>query len=89
MATRGVSIGGDLKKLEAKLLQLHRVNFQKAGREVGETLVSSTIQRFAEARAPDGTPWQPLSLASTYGSLSKRDYTKRGQIRKGDRKSVV
>ena len=32
-----------------------------AMRDIGEHLLNNTRERFAEERAPDGTPWAPLS----------------------------
>lgn len=74
-----VRIVGDLKKLQSKLKALQKPILQKAARQVGETLVSSTIRRFAEQRDPEGRPWKPLSAVTVFGALS---FTKKGQVTK-------
>jgi phage virion morphogenesis protein len=77
----GIQLKGDLRKLSRKLEQLSRAELRRAGYQMREQLVSSTIRRFGEERAPDGTPWKPLSRATLEGSVTKRDVTKRGKLR--------
>lgn len=74
-----VRIVGDLKKLQSKLKALQKPILQKAARQVGEALASSTIRRFSEQRDPSGRPWKPLSAVTVFGSLS---FTKKGQVTK-------
>jgi phage virion morphogenesis protein len=74
-----VRIVGDLKKLNSKLKALQKPILQKAAKQVGEALVSSTIRRFAQQRDPEGRPWKPLSAVTIYGALR---FTKKGQVTK-------
>ena len=41
--------------------------------EVGQTLVSSTLYRFEEGRAPDGVPWLPSRRARETGGQTLVD----------------
>jgi len=52
-----------LTKAINKLLKQGQ-NLEPALREVGEYLVESTQQRFVDMQAPDGSPWEPLELAT-------------------------
>jgi phage virion morphogenesis protein len=76
----GVRIVGDLGKLERKLSAMARGVNRRVGPQIGEALVSSTIQRFNEQRSPDGQPWAPLAANTV--APRKADYTKRGRLRK-------
>lgn len=76
----GVRLTGDIRRLERKLRGLQGLKLQRAARKIGEALVSSTIRRFNEQKAPDGMPWAPLS-ASTIAPR-KRDFTRSGRLRK-------
>jgi phage virion morphogenesis protein len=76
----GVRITGDLNKLKGAARRLSTPRLNRVAAQVGEALVSSTIERFDSQRAPDGTPWQPLA-ASTVAPRAK-DFTKSGRIRK-------
>ncbi len=81
-----VKIVGDLKGLHKKLNQLKNPALERVGKKVGEALVSSTIRRFGEQRAPDGTPWQRHAAATV--APSKKDYRKSGALRKGVRERM-
>lgn len=76
----GVRITGDIRKLERKLRGLQNLRLQPAAHQIGEALVSSTIRRFNEQKAPDGTPWQPLAASSV--APRKKDFTRSGRLRK-------
>ncbi len=81
-----VKIVGDLKGLNQRLKGLKRFDLKRLGKKVGEAMVSSTIQRFNEQRAPDGTAWQ-RHAAVTVAPRAK-DYRKNGQLRKGIRERM-
>ncbi|NJK43804.1 MAG: phage virion morphogenesis protein [Pleurocapsa sp. SU_196_0] len=76
-----VRVVGDLAKMRRKLEGLKQPRLVKLGKTVGEALVSSSIQRFNDQRAPDGTPWKSLSRATIEGSVRSSDLTKRGRLR--------
>lgn len=41
--------------------------------ELGETMVSSTVERFESSTAPDGTPWKPSKRAENEGGKTLVD----------------
>ena len=41
--------------------------------EIGEALVSSTVERFSSSTAPDGTPWEPSQRAEREGGKTLVD----------------
>ena len=59
----------ELKKLAAKMGDL-----TPFFRDVGETLLNSTRERFRSQTAPDGSAWAPLS--PSYAARKKRNKTK-------------
>ena len=65
IAVNDAELKAALQQLAAKLNDL--TPFFK---DVGETLLNSTRERFRSQRAPDGTPWAPLSPA--YAARKKR-----------------
>ncbi|WP_299427210.1 phage virion morphogenesis protein [uncultured Meiothermus sp.] len=77
----GVRIQGDLKELNRRVRSLAQVRLDRVAANVGEALVSSTIQRFMEQKDPTGQPWQPLAAATV--APRARDFTKGGRLRKG------
>ncbi|PZA07787.1 MULTISPECIES: phage virion morphogenesis protein [unclassified Meiothermus] len=83
----GVRISGDLEGLERRLRSMRDLSLRPAARKIGEALVSSSIRRFNEQKAPDGTPWQPLA-ASTIAPR-KRDFTRSGRLRKSAERRLV
>ena len=62
-------IQAELKQLAAKLNDL-----TPFFRDVGETLLNATRDRFRRQTAPDGSPWAALSPA--YAARKKRNRTK-------------
>lgn len=62
-------IQAELKQLAAKLNDL-----TPFFRDVGETLLNATRERFRRQTAPDGTPWAALSPA--YAARKKRNKNK-------------
>ncbi len=68
-----------LKQLQAKIGDLSPVL-----REIGEDLVESTKQRFADSRGPDGTVWpanSPVTIARMLGA-NPRNFKKDGGLSK-------
>ena len=56
------------RELRWKLQALSRVRLGRALDDVGQHVVSSTTERFAEtSMAPDGAPWQPSQRALASG----------------------
>ncbi|MXW30300.1 MAG: phage virion morphogenesis protein [Chloroflexi bacterium] len=53
-------------------------------RDVGESLVNSTRERFSSQTAPDGSPWAPLSEATKQRKKRNRDkvLTEHGDLRR-------
>lgn len=47
-----------------------------AMREIGEVMVSSAKERFADQKSPDGTPWAPLSESTKKRKRKKRNKDK-------------
>lgn len=65
--------------------------------QVGEALVETTKQRFAQGRAPDGTPWaanQPSTIdafLNVFAGSRKKDgsLSKRGTARAGSKRPLI
>lgn len=57
----GVRLRGDWRELEEKLHQLAGGIPRRVKEAIAEGVKSRTLRRFEESRAPDGTPWPPLS----------------------------
>lgn len=73
-------------------------NLQPAMKEIGEDIAASTKRRFADAVAPDGTPWAANSTETTipfylgaFGGSHKKDGTlsKRGEARSAAKKPLT
>ena len=56
-----------------------------AMREIGETLLNSTRERFSSQTSPDGTPWAPLSETTKARKQKNKDkiLTLEGHLRGG------
>lgn len=78
-------------------LQQRVGNMAPAMQDIGEYMVEATKARFAQSKAPDGTPWapnKPSTLArylGKYGSSYKKDGTlsKKGAARAGSKKPLM
>ena len=60
-------------------------NLSPVHRAIGELLVDSTKQRFADSQAPDGSTWQTLSettLMQYVSTFGKSNFGKSGRINK-------
>ena len=58
--------------------------------EIGDALVSRVQESFAESRAPDGEPWQPLARATKVGRLKRdrRNFRKGGGLSRRGRRAA-
>ncbi len=78
-------------------LQQRTSNLAPVMQDIGEYMVEATKQRFAQSKAPDGTPWapnKPSTLArylGKYGGSYKKDGTlsKKGAARAGSKKPLM
>lgn len=95
-----ITIHVDDKQVLDMLGELSRrcTNLQPAMKEIGEDIAASTKRRFADAVAPDGTPWAPNSTETTipfylgaFGGSHKKDGTlsKRGEARSAAKKPLT
>ncbi|MBW6395237.1 phage virion morphogenesis protein [Thermus sp. SYSU G05001] len=91
----GVRLSGDWRRLSKALYQLAGGLPEEVPKAVAEGILSRTIRRFDEQKAPDGTPWPPLSAATLLGELRAKDrlkgggYSKRAQERVAKRKALI
>jgi phage gpG-like protein len=51
----------DVRAMFARLAAFGEAPVKDAGRDIGEYMLRSTRERAVQERAPDGTPWVPLS----------------------------
>jgi len=68
----GVRLRGDWRELEEKLHQLAGGIPRRVKEAIAEGVKSRTLRRFEESRAPDGTPWPPLSPVTLARSKRRR-----------------
>ena len=83
----------DDAQFRAAWQQLHRhcADLGPVLKEIGEDLVESTKQRFADSKGPDGSAWpvnSPVTIARMLG-LSKSNYTKKGDLSKRGQAAVA
>ena len=57
----GASIEGDFEKLRESLQGLSNFNYASLNKDIGEELVTQTMDRFDEQKDPDGGSW-PVSI---------------------------
>ncbi|VCU52872.1 hypothetical protein TTHN1_00626 [Thermus thermophilus] len=76
----GVRLKGDWRELNEALRKLGRGVPQKVKEAIAEGILARTHRRFEESRAPDGSPWPPLSPATLAKEVRPRDRLKRGGI---------
>lgn len=69
----------------AKLNRLASFDVSAMMTDIGETLVSSTTQRFVDGQGPDGVPWEPLAAATRLARVggNKQSRKKNGSFRAG------
>lgn len=83
----GVRLSGDWRRLGEALRRLARGLPEEVPKAVAEGITSRTIRRFSEQRAPDGTPWPPLSAATLLAEARGRG--RRAQERLARRKALI
>ncbi|WP_243092582.1 phage virion morphogenesis protein [Thermus hydrothermalis] len=76
----GVRLTGDWQELHRALRRVVRGVPEEVKRAIAEGITSRTLRRFDEQRAPDGSPWPPLSPATLMAEVGPRDRLKRGGI---------
>ena len=83
MAGASITITIDDKDLRQALARLAALDLRPAWKNVGLHLVQSTHDRFEAGRAPDGSPWKPLSprtLVRKKGSGILRELAMQGGL---------
>ncbi|MCB1736261.1 MAG: phage virion morphogenesis protein [Gammaproteobacteria bacterium] len=89
-----------VRELANRLHALGGAISRPAMQDIGEQMVRSTRQRFAESKAPDGTPWEPNSettlarLVANHRSKKKtrtggRTLTQKGVQRLAAKKPLI
>lgn len=76
----GVRLKGDWRELHEALRRLRKGIPEEVKKAIAEGILARTHRRFEESRAPDGTPWPPLSPATLAKEVRPRDRLKRGGI---------
>lgn len=66
----GVRLEGDTRKLIRKITRLSQMKKTEINRVIGESLRSSTIQRFREEKEPNGKRWTNSIRASEDGGIT-------------------
>lgn len=91
----GVRLTGDWQRLGQTLARWSRGLPPELPRALAEGITSRTIQRFDEQRAPDGSPWPPLSPSTLMQEVRPRDrlrgggISRRAQERMAKRKALI
>jgi phage virion morphogenesis protein len=62
----------DVRAMFARLAAFGEAPIKDAGRDIGEYMLRATRERAAQERAPDGTPWVPLSPKYAKWKAKKR-----------------
>lgn len=75
----GIRLSGDFRKLVRKLKKLSDVDYRGINMALGETLRTSTIQRFKDEEDPEGKPWIPSIRAQEENG---KTLTKSGRLRR-------
>jgi phage gpG-like protein len=55
----GIQFSGDIRRLTRQLKKLEDFDTRSVNVAIGETLKSSTVQRFDDQEDPEGKPWIP------------------------------
>ena len=61
----GVRIEGDVRKLYKQLSKLENIDMRNVNAVLAEAIRASTLDRFRNEEAPDGTKWKPSKRTST------------------------
>lgn len=89
----GVRIEGDIRKLYKKLSKLENLNMRGVNTALAEAIRASTLERFRNEEAPDGTKWKPSKRTSSSTRrekiLTNTSRLKRSINSKADRKGFA
>lgn len=70
MATVGIRLEGDLRRLRKKIAGMQNVDYAGLGRVMAEALRTSTRERFKAQKSPEGKAWQPSIRAQSEGGVT-------------------
>lgn len=70
MASIGIRIEGDLRRLRSKLADMSAIDYAGLGRVMAEAMRTSTRERFKNQKSPDGKAWKPSARAMTEGGVT-------------------
>ncbi|WP_069997822.1 phage virion morphogenesis protein [Cellulosilyticum sp. I15G10I2] len=76
----GVRLDGDIRRLKNTLRNMGELQFKVANAAIGQVLRSSTLQRFAEGKDPEGRAW---------AQSNKYTISSNGSIRKSRKKTLI
>lgn len=85
MSSVKVSLSGDTDELLRRLNQMGSLDIQGILRSMAEGLRTSTVERFTEEKAPDGTSWKPSIRAKEENG---KTLTKTAQLKTSIRSEV-
>ncbi|MCM1120108.1 MAG: phage virion morphogenesis protein [bacterium] len=85
MSSVKVSLSGDTDELLRRLNQMGSLDVQGILRSMAEGLRTSTVERFTEEKAPDGTSWKPSIRAKEENG---KTLTKTAQLKTSIRSEV-
>ena len=93
MSVLGITVDDAQVKAMLGALAQRAGNLAPVMREIGQTLKNDALANFKDQHAPDGTPWQPLSMATKLArahrlSGGKGIRTKKGAIRAGAQRII-
>lgn len=85
MSSVKVALSGDTDELLRRLNQMGNLDVRGILRSMAEGLRTSTVERFTEEKAPDGTPWKPSIRAREENG---KTLTKTAQLKTSIRSEV-
>jgi len=85
MSSIRAELSGETDALLKELNRLGKLEFHSALNAIGEGLRTSTVERFAEERSPEGKAWKPSIRAEEEGG---KTLTKTGTLKTSIRKRV-
>ena len=77
----GVRIEGDIRKLYKRLSKLENNDMRRVNAVLAEAIRASTLDRFRNEEAPDGTKWKPTKRTST-STRREKILTNTGRLRR-------
>lgn len=72
----GVRLKGDWRELHEALRRLRKGIPEEVKKAIAEGILTRTHRRFEESRAPDGTPWPPLSPVTLMMEVKAKERAK-------------